>query len=220
MATRLEKLMFRLGVKDDASGPVGKLQKALRSTSRMSKQAWGQLAGGAMTAAGAGLALEGMVSPALDLNRALADVSSLDVDAKGLKLLDATAKQYAMSYGGTAAEFVASSYAIQSGIAGLDASQLADFTRASNVLAKATKADAATMTNYAGTMYGIFNRPTRRASPRGLRTWPGSPPTPSRFSRPAARKCRRRSRRLAPTRRARGSSLRSRWPSSASCKPP
>ena len=108
------KLMFRIGVKDDASGPVGKLQKALRSTSRMSKQAWGQLAGGAMTAAGAGLALEGMVSPALDLNRALADVSSLDVDAKGLKLLDATAKQYAMSYGGTAAEFVASSYAIQS----------------------------------------------------------------------------------------------------------
>ena len=96
---------------------MGKLQKALRSTSRTSKQAWGQLAGGAMTAAGAGLALEGMVSPALDLNRALADVSSLDVDPKGLKLLDATAKQYAMSYGGTAAEFVNSSYAIQSGIA-------------------------------------------------------------------------------------------------------
>ena len=104
MATKLEKLMFWISVKDDASGPVGKLQKALRSTSRTSKQAWGQLAGGAMTAAGAGLALEGMVSPALDLNRALADVSSLDVDPKGLKLLDATAKQYAMSYGGTAAE--------------------------------------------------------------------------------------------------------------------
>lgn len=168
MATRLEKLMFRIGVKDDASGPVGKLQKALRSTSRMSKQAWGQLAGGAMTAAGAGLALEGMVSPALDLNRALADVSSLDVDAKGLKLLDATAKQYAMSYGGTAAEFVASSYAIQSGIAGLDASQLADFTRASNVLAKATKADAATMTNYAGTMYGIFKQ---QADAQGKPSW-------------------------------------------------
>ena len=168
MATRLEKLMFRIGVKDDASGPVGKLQKALRSTSRMSKQAWGQLAGGAMTAAGAGLALEGMVSPALDLNRALADVSSLDVDAKGLKLLDATAKQYAMSYGGTAAEFVASSYAIQSGIAGLDASQLADFTRASNVLAKATKADAATMTNYAGTMYGIFKQ---QADAQGKSSW-------------------------------------------------
>lgn len=168
MATRLEKLMFRIGVKDDASGPVGKLQKALRSTSRMSKQAWGQLAGGAMTAAGAGLALEGMVSPALDLNRALADVSSLDVDAKGLKLLDAMAKQYAMSYGGTAAEFVASSYAIQSGISGLDASQLADFTRASNVLAKATKADAATMTNYAGTMYGIFKR---QADAQGKSAW-------------------------------------------------
>lgn len=164
----LEKLMFWISVKDDASGPVGKLQKALRSTSRLSKQAWGQLAGGAMTAAGAGLALEGMVSPALDLNRALADVSSLDVDPKGLKLLDATAKQYAMSYGGSAAEFVASSYAIQSGIAGLDASQLADFTRASNVLARATKADAATMTNYAGTMYGIFRQ---QADAQGKSAW-------------------------------------------------
>lgn len=168
MATKLEKLMFWISVKDDASGPVGKLQKALRSTSRTSKQAWGQLAGGAMTAAGAGLALEGMVSPALDLNRALADVSSLDVDPKGLKLLDATAKQYAMSYGGTAAEFVNSSYAIQSGIAGLDATQLADFTRASNVLAKATKADAATMTNYAGTMYGIFKQ---QADAQGKSSW-------------------------------------------------
>ena len=67
MATKLETLLFWIRVKDDASGPVGKLQKALRSTSRTSKQAWGQLAGGAMTAAGAGLALEGMVSPALDL---------------------------------------------------------------------------------------------------------------------------------------------------------
>ena len=121
-----------------------------------------------MTAAGAGLALEGMVSPALDLNRALADVSSLDVDPKGLKLLDATAKQYAMSYRGTAAEFVNSSYAIQSGIAGLDATQLADFTRASNVLAKATKADAATMTNYAGTMYGIFKQ---QADAQGKSSW-------------------------------------------------
>ena len=95
-------------------------------------------------------------------------MSSLDVDAKGLKLLDATAKQYAMSYGGTAAEFVASSYAIQSGIAGLDASQLADFTRASNVLAKATKADAATMTNYAGTMYGSFKQ---QADAQGKSSW-------------------------------------------------
>ena len=164
MATKLEKLMFRIGVKDDASGPVGKLQKALRSTSRMSKQAWGQLAGGAMTAAGAGTCAGRHGLPgARPEPRPCRRVVFGTWTQRGLKLLDATAKQYAMSYGGTAAEFVASSYAIQSGIAGLDASQLADFTRASNVLAKATKADAATMTNYAGDYVRHFQATGRRA---------------------------------------------------------
>ena len=99
---KLEKLMFSIGVRDEASGPVGKLQKVLNSTQKQAGAAFGKIGGGALAVAGAGLAVETLVSPALEMNRALAEVSSLDVDTKGLRILDATAKRYAMSYGGTA----------------------------------------------------------------------------------------------------------------------
>lgn len=165
---KLEKLMFSIGVRDEASGLVGKLQKVLNSTQKQAGAAFGKIGGGALAVAGAGLAVETLVSPALEMNRALAEVSSLDVDTKGLRILDATAKRYAMSYGGTAKEFVDASYAIQSGIAGLDGEQLSSFTYASAVMAKATKADASTMTAYTGTMYGIFQK---QAEAQGKSAW-------------------------------------------------
>lgn len=165
---KLEKLMFSIGVRDEASGPVGKLQKILNSTQKQAGAAFGKIGGGALAVAGAGLAVQTLVAPALEMNRALAEVSSLDVDAKGLRMLDATAKRYAMSYGGSAKEFVDASYAIQSGIAGLTGEELSSFTYASAVMAKATKADASTMTAYTGTMYGIFQK---QAEAQGKAAW-------------------------------------------------
>ena len=165
---KLEKLMFSIGVRDEASGPVGKLQKVLNSTQKQAGAAFGKIGGGALAVAGAGLAVQTLVAPALEMNRALAEGSSLDVDAKGLRMLDATAKRYAMSYGGSAKEFVDASYAIQSGIAGLTGEELSSFTYASAVMAKATKADASTMTAYTGTMYGIFQK---QAEAQGKAAW-------------------------------------------------
>ncbi|MCL7772501.1 phage tail tape measure protein [Pasteurella multocida] len=63
---------------------------------------------------------------------------------------------FAVGYSESATDFVRSSYDIQSSIAGLQGDELAEFTKASNLLAKGTKANASTITNYMGTMYGIF----------------------------------------------------------------
>ncbi|MHB0766482.1 phage tail tape measure protein [Stutzerimonas sp. NM35] len=51
---------------------------------------------------------------------------------------------------------MASAYSIEGAIKGLTGSQLATFTNTSNLLAKATKGDAATMSAYLGTMYNTF----------------------------------------------------------------
>ncbi|EGS4126411.1 phage tail tape measure protein, partial [Salmonella enterica] len=56
----------------------------------------------------------------------------------------------------SASAFVRSAYDIQSAISGLQGNELSRFTEVSNILAKATKSDAATITDYMGTMYGIF----------------------------------------------------------------
>src|SRR5690606_2887585 len=57
---------------------------------------------------------------------------------------------------------------IQSGISGLVGDEVTAFTEAGNILAKATKADAAAITNYMGTMYAYFEE---TAEKMGKSTW-------------------------------------------------
>ena len=103
-----------------------------------------------------GYALQNALMPAIEMSRALGEVKSLGVQEGALKMLSQSSYEYALQYGESATEFVRSSYDIQSAIAGLNAADLSRFTMASNVLAKGTKSDAATITSYMGTMYGIF----------------------------------------------------------------
>ena len=106
--------------------------------------------------AASGYALQQALMPAIEMDRALGEVKSLGVQDDALKMLANNAYDYALQYGKSATDFVRSSYDIQSAIAGLNAADLSRFTMSSNVLAAATKADAATVTSYMGTMYGIF----------------------------------------------------------------
>ncbi|MFO7115163.1 phage tail tape measure protein, partial [Pseudomonas aeruginosa] len=70
--------------------------------------------------------------------------------------LNQASMEFAANYGEHASAFVRSAYQVEGAIKGLVGSELASITSASNVLAKATKADADTMTTYIGTMYGLF----------------------------------------------------------------
>ncbi|MFB2962463.1 phage tail tape measure protein, partial [Aeromonas jandaei] len=113
--------------------------------------------GGAAMLAG-GMAIQNALMPAIEMDRALGEVASLDVAQSGLKALSDEALKFSVEYGKSATEFVRASYDIQSAIGGLSTSELPAFTRASAVLAAATKADTGTITNYMGTMYGIFEQ--------------------------------------------------------------
>ena len=168
MATKLEKLFFAIGLKDEASGKAGKLQKNLeRMTKGVQKHFKGVGVAGAGVA-GAVLSVQALADPAIDLNRALGEVSSLDVDKMGLKAVQNAAGDFAFAYGGMASDVVRASYDIQSAIAGLTGNELASFTGAGAVLAKATKADVGTITSYIGTMYGIYEA---QAAKMGKARW-------------------------------------------------
>ena len=117
---------------------------------------------------GTAYALKAAMAPALGQNAALGEVASLGVAADALELLNQKSLEFSIAYGTNATAFVSSAYDIQSAIAGLTGTQLATFTGASNLLAKATKADAATITNYVGTMYGIFQK---QADSMGKGAW-------------------------------------------------
>ncbi|SHJ72238.1 phage tail tape measure protein (plasmid) [Halodesulfovibrio aestuarii] len=164
----LEKLLFQVDMLDNVTGPVGKMQKKLDGFATYARKSFLQVGTGA---AGMWAATEGitaMLGPAREMNKALQEVSSLDVSDSALKQLNNQALKYSIKYGESADAFASSAYDIQSSIEGLDGKELAAFTNSSNVLAKATKADAATITNYTGTMFGIFKN---EANAMGKAKW-------------------------------------------------
>lgn len=156
MGNRLEKLQFIVGLVDKASGPAGKIMAQIDQITSRAQKGMQSIATGAAGLFATGYALKSMLGPAIEMDRALAEVRSLDVRASALQQLEKTALKTSVALGESAADIVRSSYDIQSAIGGLTDNELSKFTQASAILAKGTKSDAGTITDYMGTMYGIF----------------------------------------------------------------
>ena len=152
----LERLMFSIGIIDQVSQPLSRIDQQISAVSGHARQGFMNAGIGAAGLAASGYLLARGLAPARDMMKALGEVESLDVHGKALGQLNRKALMFSVKYGESATNFVSSSYDIQSAIAGLNGSELSEFTNASGVLAKATKADASTITDYMGTMYGIF----------------------------------------------------------------
>ncbi|ENY2751668.1 phage tail tape measure protein [Salmonella enterica] len=150
------ELDFTLSLVDKLTKPLKQAQSALTGFADKAEASFKRIGFGVAGLWGAAQGLKGIVDPARDMEGALAEVSSLDVANKTLDQLRKTSQNFAVDYGESASAFVRSAYDIQSAIAGLQGDELPKFTEASAVLAKATKSDTATITNYMGTMYGIF----------------------------------------------------------------
>ncbi|BCS89963.1 phage tail tape measure protein [Pseudodesulfovibrio sediminis] len=162
MSAKLQKLSFIIDLLDRVSGPVGKIQKKLNFMADASQKAFSQVGTGAAGMGAAGYGLLKFIQPAEEMRQAVGEVASLEVDPAVLKGLSSSALQYSIKYGRAADGFVSSSYDIQSAINGLQGNELALFTNAGNVLATATKSDGGTITDYMGTMYGIFQEEAER----------------------------------------------------------
>jgi len=154
----LQRLQFVIGLTNNVSGPLHNIDNSVtRTTDRIHNGfAKAGLAIGAV--AGLGYSLKTIIDPTREMNNALGQVRSMSVAEDTLKSLKNTALEFSMQYGESAADFVKSSYDIQGAISTLKGDELGIFTRASAVLAKGTKADVAEITNYVGTMYGIFQK--------------------------------------------------------------
>ncbi|WP_249365811.1 phage tail tape measure protein [Pseudoalteromonas sp. NEC-BIFX-2020_002] len=158
MATlsKLDKLTYSIGIIDKVTGPVNKVMAKINQLSQQTAAAQDQMMRGAATAVGGGYALAKSLAPAIDQAAALGEVKSLGVVDESLQKLNKTSLEFTANFGGNASDFVRSAYDIQSAMSGITGDELSKVTEISNTLAKATKADAATVTDYMGTMYGVF----------------------------------------------------------------
>ncbi|MGK4311651.1 phage tail tape measure protein [Pseudomonas mosselii] len=155
-ANATSKLDFVLRLIDQVTAPAAKVSKQLMDVAEVGKTGFVQMGAGVAAVTGMIFSFQQSMQPARDQMAALGEVKSLGVAQEALDRLNQVSLDFSTQYGESAQAFVRSAYDIQSAIAGLTGEQLATFTSASNVLAKATKADAATITSYVGTMYGIF----------------------------------------------------------------
>lgn len=156
MADRSAKLDFIMRLNDQITAPLAKVKMGMNDLAETGEKYIKQAGIGLAGMVGAGVAISKALEPALEQNRALGEVKSLGVAQDALDALNRKSLQFSVAYGENARDFVASAYSIEGAIKGLTGSQLATFTNASNVLAKATKTDAATMGTYVGTMYNLF----------------------------------------------------------------
>jgi len=156
MADRSARLAFILSLTDKVSAPLGKVKTKFTDLATQGQQNIMKMGTGLAGMVGAGVAISESLEPALEMNRALGDVRSLGVAEDALNALNRKSLEFSVAYGENARDFVASAYSISGAIKGLTGDQLATFTNTSNLLAKATKSDADTMSAYVGTMYNLF----------------------------------------------------------------
>jgi TP901 family phage tail tape measure protein len=153
-----EKLSFMASLIDQVSGPARGVIGTMKQMQDQAKRGFSSVTQGAMGLAASGATLYGIISPAREVSKALGETRSLGVAESELQALEKTSLSFIRNYGGAADEFIRSSYDIQSAISGLRNGELAKFTDAGAILPRGTKSDAATITSYMGTMYGIFEK--------------------------------------------------------------
>ncbi|MGQ5792608.1 phage tail tape measure protein [Serratia sp. IR-2025] len=164
----MKQLEVMLSLVDKFSRPLKMAGGELTNFAGRSRAAFGQMVAGGATLWGVAQSIMGILGPADELQRALAEVKSIGVADTALKNLSNTAILFSMKYGESAAGFVASAASIAGAIDGLADKELRTFTTAGSILAKGTRADADTITNYIGTMYGVFQK---TADAMGRSSW-------------------------------------------------
>jgi len=147
---------MQVGLIDQVTKPLQGITKEVQHTMDVGRQGMQNMATGGAGLVASGFAIQNALMPAIEMDRALGEVKSLGVHEESLQILQKSALDFSSEYGKSAVEFTGAAYDIQSAIAGLTGEELAQFTKNSGVLAAATKADTATITDYMGTMYGIF----------------------------------------------------------------
>lgn len=157
------QLNYTVWLNDQTQKGFQSVQKnfaGLQSVGQRAQNTWQGIGTHAAGLWGVGAAFDAMTMPAREMDAARGELMSLlgDNDVATANVVQNQAMAFSEQYGKSASEFVRASYDIQSAIDGLSANNLATFTNASAVLATATKADTATVTNYMGTMYGIFKK--------------------------------------------------------------
>ncbi|MBF8766677.1 phage tail tape measure protein [Pseudomonas putida] len=156
MASQSARLAFILSLTDKVTGPANKIKNTITDLADAGAANIVRMGAGFVGLRESFEGVSAILEPALEMNRALSDVRAMGTAEDALSSLNAKALEFSVQYGASAVEFVSSARSIEGAIQGLVGNQLATVTNASSVLAKATKSDTETTSQYLGSMYNLF----------------------------------------------------------------
>lgn len=151
-------LEYIITLTDQITGPLKGVMKSIDDIGNKGKDAMMKIGAGVAGIVGAGAALYGALSPAIEFSRALNEVQAAGIGASGLKKVQEFALEFSSTFGLASTDVVNSVNEIARAIDGLTDDELIAFSKGSNVLAKATGSSVKEMGSYLSTMYGIFKQ--------------------------------------------------------------
>ncbi|NXZ86294.1 phage tail tape measure protein [Serratia fonticola] len=152
----MQALQFLLSLKNNLSAPLGRAQQSVERFARSSADSFKQVGIGAAGLWGVTQSVKSLLAPAHQVQVALDELSTRNVDTQTLDKLYNAAQTFSTSYGKSAAEFIASSTVIKSQIAGITDTELPRYTVAINTLAVATKGTAQQAASYMSDLTNQF----------------------------------------------------------------
>ncbi|EHQ4607383.1 phage tail tape measure protein [Salmonella enterica] len=158
----MKQLDFTLSLIDKLTRPLKQAQGSVSGFAEKSKNAFKQIGAGSLAMWGVAQAIQGALSPAIEMYDALNDAAAKGIDDTSLKTVQRDALRFSMTYGASAVEFVKSTEDINASIAGLSNTELPKVTKVANTLAFAMKSTAAETTEFMGQMFGNFSADAAR----------------------------------------------------------
>ncbi|HEN3291052.1 TPA: phage tail tape measure protein [Yersinia enterocolitica] len=152
----MKELSFLLSLKNNLSAPLGKAQQSVEQFTRKTQRSFKQIGVGAVGLWGVAQAVKSLLSPAYEVQKALDELSTRNIDTKTLDKMFKASQAFSTAYGKNAADFISSATIIKSTIAGLTDNELPRYTTAINTLAVATKGSAESAANYMADMANNF----------------------------------------------------------------
>ncbi|MBE4578346.1 phage tail tape measure protein [Vibrio navarrensis] len=151
-----EALRFTVGLVDQISAPLGKIQRQLNDVTNTYRKGTHTMMAGAAGMVGAGYTLQQALMPAIEMDRALGEVKALGVADDALKEIAKTALKFSAEFGQSAVEVVRHAEGIKNAMGDMAPDIMASVTRSSAILATAMKSDAATVNRYLKNLHGNY----------------------------------------------------------------
>lgn len=158
----MKQLDFTLSLIDKLSRPLKQVQGSVSGFAEKSKDAFKQIGAGSLAMWGVAQAIQGALSPAIEMYDALNDAAARGIDDSSLKTVQRDALRFSMTWGASAVEFVKSTEDINAAIAGLSNTELPKVTKVANTLAFAMKSTATETTEFMGQLFGNFSAEAAR----------------------------------------------------------